>query len=143
MDKNITDRITKTGAGDIDTRKPTLKGKPFPITYEVSDSAGNRAMAKRLVSVVCPSGEYLCCGSVNHGTNSSNVTECKSPDGPSCTQGAASWGSQAMDHLGVLVCCINSARLVAQTLLCCVHRPAFLTCLVPGKTVTVHHAPAP
>ena len=45
----------------VDTSRPTLTGQPLVLFYVVSDKYGNVAEgARRVVSVMCPLGEYVC-----------------------------------------------------------------------------------
>lgn len=84
VNKDVTDRLIRIGVAEVDITKPTFKRKPFTVTYQVDDAAGNKATAKRIINVVCPTNEAVCCGS---SKLQSADTDCSDPDGLSCTSG--------------------------------------------------------
>lgn len=66
---DITSKLVVSGADDVDTSRPTPPGKPWVVTYDASDAAGNRAPTKRRrVLVVCGGGEKPCEDVDNPGT---------------------------------------------------------------------------
>ena len=58
VDRNLTYKLVRSG--EVDTARPTDDKKPFIIRYQVSDRAGNKMTAMRLVTLVCPPKEKRC-----------------------------------------------------------------------------------
>ena len=58
VDKNVTHRLTRSG--EVDTARPTNDSSPITIKYIVSDRAGNKRTALRLVNLICPAKEKRC-----------------------------------------------------------------------------------
>lgn len=84
---DLTSKLSREGLADVDTTTPTPSKKPYVVTYFAADSAGNKAMAKRMVTIVCPDAETLCCGSKK--VTDEEASDCSDPDGLSCTSGGA------------------------------------------------------
>ena len=60
VDGDVTANLARSlppGAASLDTRVPRGEADPWLLTYQVADSAGNRAVAFRRVVVLCPPGE--------------------------------------------------------------------------------------
>eukprot|EP00878_Enallax_costatus_P029067 GHUV01031454.1.p1 GENE.GHUV01031454.1~~GHUV01031454.1.p1 ORF type:complete len:208 (-),score=19.07 GHUV01031454.1:247-870(-) len=63
VDGNLTANIQSYGAGAVGTSVPTAPGKDFSyvVEYAVEDKSGNAApVARRLIKIVCPTGESYC-----------------------------------------------------------------------------------
>ena len=58
VDKNVTSRLTRSG--EVDTTRPTPDDAPITIKYMVSDRAGNKATAMRIINMLCPAKEKRC-----------------------------------------------------------------------------------
>ena len=55
VDGNITSRLSTFGVGAVDTTTPSDPSQPYVISYDVTDSAGNRATTRRRrVNLICP-----------------------------------------------------------------------------------------
>ena len=64
VDGNVTSKLSTFGLGAIDTSAPNNASRPFLITYDVSDTAGNAAVqGLRQVLVVCQSPKVMCTAS--------------------------------------------------------------------------------